>query len=66
MPDLTTTNAGLAALVQGTYAPSHMEIGSQALTGSLVAFTSIGTRIAVIDARMLQSWMGYLTWGRRG
>ena len=50
MPDLTTTNAGLAALVQGTYAPSHMEIGSQALTGSLVSFTSIGTRIAVIDA----------------
>ena len=50
MPDLATTNAGRNALANGDYAPTHMEIGSQGLTGSLIGRTSIGTRIAVIDA----------------
>ena len=43
MPTLTLTNAGSAALFSGDFDPTHMELGSDALTGGLAGVTDIGT-----------------------
>ena len=45
MPTLTLTNAGSGALFSGDFDPTHMELGSDELTGGLAAITDIGTVI---------------------